>query len=306
MAREFHGIDEAGYGPLLGPLVVGRSDFEVLGEGSEATARSRAPTWIGDSKRILAGSGGRERLERAVLGCLASLGRPWTSLGRLVRPLAPGGAFSELPWYEALDGTLLPLWTSAEKVDETARAIEGGDLFGSSRRLTGLTARVLPESSYNDLVRATGNKHETLIQEVMDLIDEAWTPDVEHVFAVDRLGGRKRYGSKLAFAFPFQPLEVCEETARISRYRVQGKGSSAEIFFRVHGEDHHPECALASMMAKYLREALMHGFNVYWSSRAPGILPTAGYYEDGRRFLDDLTARGLLDDATRRALVRLR
>ncbi len=306
MAREFHGIDEAGYGPLLGPLVVGRSDFEVVGEESPAEPRAPASSWIGDSKRILAGSGGREHLERAVLGCLAHLGRPWTSLGRLVRPLAPDGAWDSLPWYEALDATLLPLWTSVENVDATARAIEAGELFGPARRLTGLTARVLPESSYNVLVRATGNKHETLIQEVMELIDAAWTPDVDHVFAVDRLGGRKRYGAKLAFAFPFQPLHVCEETPRLSRYRVEGKGSSAEIFFRVHGEDHHPECALASMMAKYLREALMHGFNVYWASRAPGLLPTAGYYEDGRRFLDDLLARGLLDDATRRALVRVR
>jgi len=50
--------------------------------------------------------------------------------------------------------------------------------------------------------------------------------------------------------------------------------------------------AAASMLCKYLRESLMSRFNAFWLQHAPGVAPTAGYYNDGHRFLGDIaTAR---------------
>ena len=46
--------------------------------------------------------------------------------------------------------------------------------------------------------------------------------------------------------------------------------------------------ALASMLAKYIREAVMQRFNAYWCARMPELRPTAGYYGDARRFLADI------------------
>ncbi len=45
---------------------------------------------------------------------------------------------------------------------------------------------------------------------------------------------------------------------------------------------------MASMLSKYLREALMHRFNAFWAKHLPEIQPTAGYYQDGSRFLRDI------------------
>jgi hypothetical protein len=49
--------------------------------------------------------------------------------------------------------------------------------------------------------------------------------------------------------------------------------------------------AYASMLSKYLRESLMRRFNAYWKSQLPDLEPTAGYYNDGLRFLRDIQTK---------------
>ena len=51
-------------------------------------------------------------------------------------------------------------------------------------------------------------------------------------------------------------------------------------------EPTHP--VLASMGAKYTRELFMRRLNAWFAERMPGIEPTAGYVEDGRRFLTEV------------------
>ncbi|MFQ5496105.1 MAG: hypothetical protein ACE5EX_12075, partial [Phycisphaerae bacterium] len=58
--------------------------------------------------------------------------------------------------------------------------------------------------------------------------------------------------------------------------------------FTQSGEAHQMPVALASMLSKYLREVLMACFNAYWADRVPGVKATAGYYQDGLRFLKDI------------------
>ena len=76
--------------------------------------------------------------------------------------------------------------------------------------------------------------------------------------------------------------------------------------FVVKGDDRYVQVGLASMFAKYTREVLMHLFNAWWQERSPGIRATAGYYQDGHRFLDDLEKRRVLTPELRRAMVRVR
>src|SRR5688500_13768356 len=108
------GIDEAGYGPLLGPLVVGCAAFEVGGADpagevpclwrrlGKYVSRNRLKggkkLHVNDSKLVYSPSLGLKELERAVLALAASW-QGWhddldTLLGRLA-----SHALADLPEY---------------------------------------------------------------------------------------------------------------------------------------------------------------------------------------------------------------
>ena len=59
------------------------------------------------------------------------------------------------------------------------------------------------------------------------------------------------------------------------------------------GETHHLPIALASIMSKYIRELFMLFFNRYWANQVTDLRPTAGYYQDGKRFLLRSESRGV-------------
>lgn len=79
-----------------------------------------------------------------------------------------------------------------------------------------------------------------------------------------------------------------------SPVRPQGVAGAADglpldVSFHVGGERHLPT-ALASMLAKYLREREMRAWNAYWTKRLPGVRPTAGYPVDALRFRAEIAS----------------
>ena len=71
-------------------------------------------------------------------------------------------------------------------------------------------------------------------------------------------------------------------------HEVQGLGRTVHITFCVEADGGEMTVALASMVSKYLREALMSEWNAYWQKEVPDIKPTAGYPGDARRFYDEI------------------
>lgn len=321
------GVDEAGYGPLLGPLSVGLSVLRVEGwaEGAPApdlwellprsVSRSikgaGARLVIADSKELKLPNSAVSRhplthLERGVLAWLAVCGhRPCDDV-RLLEAL--GAEWPCTEWYGGEPVVNPVAWSSAE-IGIAANPL-GEDLRRAGMTLASLSCRVMGEGEFNAIAREGGGKGATTVAAVKGHFRTVMNLALEHPddgvrFVCDRLGGRMQYADIVAdFAgVGAAEVRIAEETPERSRYFVEVGGRQIGVVFQVESERVHLPIALASMTAKYVRELAMARFNRYWSGRMEGLRPTAGYWKDAKRWLKD--ADGTLNAHERRALIRI-
>jgi ribonuclease HII len=104
----------------------------------------------------------------------------------------------------------------------------------------------------------------------------------------DKQGGRNAYAPLVQAGFPDSWVVTEVESADESRYRVENLAWPVTVVFRPRADSGSVAVAIASMLAKYLRELSMKQFNDYWATHIPGIAPTAGYPVDAQRFLKEI------------------
>lgn len=280
------GIDEAGYGPTLGPLAVACAAADA---DDPAALAALTACGVADSKQVHA-SGDLAPLERialAGLGWLAGM-RPGTAADVFAMLGEAPAVRAGVPWMDGAQALRLPL---------AATAIAEWELPGLVPR--GVGGRLLHPRQLNAARRAGTNRAAAELAAVRDLLAGALPdPGPPARVACDRLGGRKRYGDLLERAWPGHACHVIEETSPACRYRVAG----TEVGFLVGGESASPLVALASCIAKYARELHMHLLNAHWSGRFRWLRPTAGYPQDAARWLHQLgegTTAAWRDDLVR-------
>lgn len=298
------GVDEAGYGPNIGPMLVAGTAWRVPNAIDETafvellSSSFHTGAWsencqhvpLGDSKQLYSPSTGLRSLEAGLLAMLSH-----------VYPDIPSGSFTNMltkldcvgPWCTASSDNI-PAWL-AQCPEEMPLHCQATEILRLSRtaltcleqhgiELLSARAAVVLESSFNRAVAQLGSKGRLLstvtMQVVMDLLAYYSNESVE-VFC-DRQGGRKKYSCVLLEAMPDEWFDTLSEQPLRSSYRRQ-RSPGLTFHFSVGGDSFAPT-ALASMTAKYLRERLMAGINRYWQSHIADLQPTAGYPLDAKRF----------------------
>jgi hypothetical protein len=310
------GVDEAGLGPILGPLVVSAVAVEVPGDVSAAgdpaattslwellepavgRAGDRRPgvVQVDDSKRLysgLRGPGGLGRLELGVLAFLEAGSYSSGSLSALLEAVAPGtvAGARRYPWYRDADLDL-PRSCSRELVQAAAGRVAGA-MRRAGATLRAVRSEVVLAGELNRLLDEHPSKSDVLLEVTARHLRrclDAW-PESRLVIHLDRQGARIRYLPGLQRVLADEWIWVEAETRETSRYRIERQGAPVELDLTVGCESRHLPVALASMVCKYIRELMLVLLNRYWAVEVPGLAPTAGYARDGRRFLVDIGAR---------------
>jgi ribonuclease HII len=301
----YAGIDEAGYGPMLGPLCVAMTAFALDRDApptgspdlwtllaSSVCRRRRDPRRriaVDDSKNLKGSKGSATHpllhLERGVLAFKTVAGScPPHDDGflDLVMDVLPDAA-----WYRSR--TDLPVAQSdAQRRIDASRLRRALAEAGAGPPL--MRCEAIDAGSFNEQVHRMGSKAGVNLAAVMRLVDTVWRtwPDHHPRVVIDRQGGRRHYREDLQLAYPDARIRILAETDAFSRYRLAREDAEMTISFVRDGDQRHLPVALASMLAKYVRELFMIRLNRFFQGELPRLAPTAGYVEDARRYLVDI------------------
>jgi hypothetical protein len=294
------GIDEAGYGPNLGPFVMTAVACRVPAELADAdlwrvlrSAVRRHPTapdgriLVDDSKLVYSTARGLAELEMSVIAALSGLLQGFKSRHYL-ESLCPDvlAILEREPWFHG--NTLLPVRATVEEyapaVERFAAACEHGQIqWGHARSI------ILCPADFNRLLDHWGSKGAVLGHGLGQLLRAGLRlegPAEPLSFFIDKHGGRNTYAALLQDAIPEGMVLAEEEGMARSAYRVVGLERDVRLTFQPRADAEHFCVALASMASKYLREVLMLEFNEFWQAHVPGLKPTAGYPGDAARFFE--------------------
>ncbi|HTU19847.1 MAG TPA: hypothetical protein VMG10_17420 [Gemmataceae bacterium] len=294
------GVDEAGYGPNLGPFVMTSVACRVPASCSEldlwqvlrAAARRTADAdngrlLIDDSKRVYT-TRGLAGLERGMLATLwgEQLSVP-ASLATLVEWACPddGEELRQEVWYRGVQ--TIPIHLTVDDLQSTAARFAE---VCAAEGVGGWQVRsvIVCPPRFNALLEERGTKSHVLAHALTHLL--RWQrgnlrDEDDLAFFIDKHGGRNTYAAMIQHALPDGIVCTAQEGPARSAYRVRGLGREVQLTFQPRADAEHLCVALASMTSKYLREVLMLEFNRFWQEQVPNLKPTAGYPGDALRFL---------------------
>jgi len=299
------GIDEAGYGPLLGPLVIstvamklpdeltGLSLWQLLSGGlTDRPSSAKGRFVVADSKKIYHGHQGNIReLEKSALGAVfLAHGTFPDHLASLLSMISLESEPHLMHRWYCHQPFTLPHQASLDGL-RLAAGVLSRELASIDAKIVAVKSVPLVEKKYNHFVQEIKNKSEILFSQTVRLIHEVLNGGFSEKnirICVDKQGGKDKYVRSLLRMFPGVELSVVKEGPDESEYLMKDGERQIRLSFSKKGESQHLLIAWASIVSKYLREIFMMQFNRFWSAQNPTLTPTAGYWEDGQRFMKDI------------------
>jgi len=271
------GIDENGLGPLLGPLVVTGSAFEMERYDREDLWRTIEGVIVADDSKKLWNPRRLGPAEAETLRWLQAFSVRPSSHEALVDEICtnclPLPCEASLPAHCRPSEMALPVWGSGGMDDGARGAVE---VLGAAG-IRPVAVRSI-SSCPGALNVATGeggmNKFRLDLHLMVALAKQLTEGRDEDVLVIcGKVGSTRRYGPWLAD----EGLDAWwteEETSAASTYRVRGLG---RLRFVRDADGLHLPVAVASMVGKYLRELAMHDLNALLG---PGRERKASGYRD--------------------------
>jgi len=287
----FHlvGIDEAGYGPQLGPLVVSAVVLELPDallikhhplpkitcpwktlSNIISKNKSRAKVTVCDSKALYHPAKGLKELEKTAL-----------VFKRLIEP-------DYCNHYELS----LPLSADNNEINKSTQMLRA-ELDNSSIRFCEAKVSIVEPSDFNDGIERLQNKADFLWETSGKLIKhcvDKYNSNNMLVIRAGKQGGRNYYFPYLQRLFAGKIIWDIEQGHNNSSYIIKAKPSSnAVISFIKDGDASEFVIALASIFSKYYRELSMLKLNRFFQSHIPSLKSTSGYHTDSRRFIRQIS-----------------
>lgn len=283
------GVDEAGYGPQLGPLVVSAVIFEL----SDTFFINKSPIpqtislWETLSNII---SNRKEKSDKLTVCDSKKLYQPSRGIKELEKTtLAFSWLINHNYFYNEL---VLPISAPKSEIDNLSQILRK-ELKRNSIRFCDAKIRIVESSEFNKGIEYYQNKADFLwaisSQLIKSCIDKYHSDNMIFIRA-GKQGGRTYYGPYLNKLFPDKNIQTIEQKFDNSSYIIFSNQnriltSRIGVSFIKDGDATDFVIALASIFSKYFRELSMIRFNRFFQSFISFLKPTSGYYVDSKRFI---------------------
>ena len=291
----YSGIDEAGYGPVIGPFTCAsfESPYGADFWGSRLDIfrgnKGKGLPLVNDSKVLNRGkktfkgyfSSGFAELEKTVLALYyTACGGRLPENAEKLADMFYGG--DKLPYWSGAADVRLPVACGLSGALSAGKALKGSVPENSMM----IAARIMYPGEINaalEKVNKTGLVKESfsyLIKRTLMLSDG----DAE--FECGKMSGTVYYGGFMKEMFPGRGVRAEKESVCLSSYGVEAH-RGVKISFILDGDSSSFRIALASMLAKYIRDILTYSMNLYFQKHKADIAFSKGYSPDGLRFAAD-------------------